>query len=79
MTVTPVENEPGRFHVTSETDDLPWLVDIRAPYGEPKCACAIHHARTPRRWNCKHVRAVIAFLRTCPPAPPVAVSADGFP
>jgi uncharacterized Zn finger protein len=63
MTVTPIPNEPGRFHVTSETDDLPWLVDLKSPYGEPKCACAIEHNRTERHWSCKHIRAVIAYLK----------------
>ena len=79
MTVTPIEGEPGRYHVSSETEALPWLVDLKAPYGEPRCACAIEHNRTPRRWNCKHVRAVVEFLRTCPPAPRVAVSACEHP
>lgn len=61
MTVTPTVNEPGRFHVTSETDDLPWLVDLKAPFGEPRCACAIEHNRTPARWTCKHIAAAVAF------------------
>ena len=74
MTVTPIEGEPDRFHVTSETDGLPWLVDLRPGIGLPRCACAITHNRTAKNWNCRHVRAVVEFLRTCPPAPPVAVS-----
>jgi hypothetical protein len=73
MTVTPT-GEPGRYFVSSETDDLPWLVDLFPGHDMPNCACAIEHSRTLRNWRCKHVIAVAAFLRTCPPAPPVAVS-----
>ena len=74
MTVTPIEGEPWRFHVTSETDALPWLVDLFPGRDMPRCACAIEHNRTAKNWNCHHVRAVVEFLRTCPHATPVAVS-----
>lgn len=75
MIVTPIEGEPDRFNVDPETGEIPWLVDLRPGPDLPRCDCAIWYDRTETRWNCKHVRAVIAFLRTCPPAPPVAVSA----
>jgi hypothetical protein len=74
MTVTPIEYEPGRYLVDSETEPIPWLVDLFPGYDMPQCGCAIEHHRTPKYWRCHHVTAVHAFLRTCPPAPPVAVS-----
>ena len=74
MTVIPTD-EAGRFWVTSETDGLPWLVDLYPGHDLPQCACAIEHNRTRKDWNCHHVRAVREFLRTCPAAQPAAVSA----
>lgn len=73
MTVTPT-GDFGCFQVSSETDDLPWLVDLFPGHDMPFCGCAIEHHRTERNWLCKHVRAVVAFLRACPTAPPVAGS-----
>lgn len=65
MTVTPVLHEPGRYRVTSETDDGEWLVDLFPGPGQPRCACAIEHNRTPDSWTCKHVRFVLSSLPKC--------------
>lgn len=62
MTVIPTD-EPGRYLVTSETDGLPWLVDLEADPDLPQCACAIEHNRTKDRWCCQHVKAAARFLR----------------
>jgi hypothetical protein len=66
MTVTPT-GEPGRFFVSSETDGLPWLVDLHSPFGEPKCGCAIEHNRTEERWACKHIKAALRFHNATKP------------
>ena len=63
MTVTPIEGEPTRFWVSSDTEPSPWLVDIQPGPEIPPCACAIEHNRTPDRWNCKHVRAARAWVK----------------
>lgn len=70
MTVTPVNHEPTRFSVTSETDGLPWLVDMRYDDngGHPYCSCAIVHNRTNDHAHCKHIRAVQTFLKQAKPA-----------
>lgn len=57
MTVTRVEHEPGRFWVLSETDGLPYLVDLDHD-GQPYCSCAIIHNRTDADAMCKHIRYV---------------------
>lgn len=62
MTVTPVEGEPGRFHVPSDTDGLPWLVDLNPGPDLPLCACAIAHNRKEKDWHCKHIRAAVQFV-----------------
>lgn len=59
MTVTPVENEPTRFWVSSQTDPdgPPHLVDTDYD-GKPACSC---HDCMCRDRECKHIR----FLREC--------------
>lgn len=71
MTVQPVEFERLRFWVESETHPgVVHLVDLDDD-GQPGCSC---HDFMCRGHLCKHIRAAAAFLRTCPPAPVVAVS-----
>ena len=70
MTVRPVEFERLRFWVDSETaPGVVHLVDLQPGHDLPKCSCAIDHNRTAPRWNCKHVRAVMEFVRSQKLAP----------
>lgn len=58
-TITPVEGEPTRFWVPSESepDGPPWLVDLDYN-GKACCSCQIVHNRTESAAECKHIRAV---------------------
>jgi hypothetical protein len=56
MTVTPVQHEPTRYWVTSESDPsaAPYLVDLDND-GQATCSCAIIHNRTDTAAECKHI------------------------
>ena len=58
-TIVPVEGEPTRFWVPSESepDGPPWLVDLDDG-GLARCSCQIVHNRTESRSECRHIRAV---------------------
>lgn len=67
MIVRPVPDEPGRFLVQSDTEGLPWLVDLfyrDEDFGNrvfPTCACWISYNRTANRRGCHHIDQARAF------------------
>mgnify|MGYP001615675967 CR=1 FL=1 len=65
MTVTPIEGEPFRFHVQSDSEDIHYLVDLEEHDGNGWCGCAQFQFRcTPalasgHKSRCKHILAAM--------------------
>lgn len=68
MRVTPIAGERMRFHVTSESGQQPYLVDLSEQRGEGQCGC-LHFAmrvnparRDGKLTYCKHIKAAYGFF-----------------
>ena len=74
LKIEPIQGEPGRYHVESQSEDFPHLVDISE--SPPQCSCRWwettsnprrrmkgiripYTAGTDRATECKHIYAVL--------------------
>ena len=58
--VIPIPGERACFWVWSDTQILPWRVDLEYP---ATCGCQIEYCRTDSRRRCYHITAAFNFVR----------------
>lgn len=68
MQVTPIEGEKRRFHVSSESGNEPYLVDLDENGGLGRCGCIHHEKRIQPAIDkgesapsCKHLAAAFRY------------------